>query len=116
VGQAASSSADAGPSSLVKGTLIHVKFRSANNGRGIASQIAIVAVPGSTFVFVGNISYLDLPAKILAVIDPRDNQSYKVSFDPANFPVSKDLREGQHVAVTATFDGTHYVADMIKVR
>lgn len=116
-GQEASSSASSGSAALVKGTLISVQFNSGNNkkGRGIASQITILATPGSVFVFRGNISFLDLHSKLLVLTDPRDGKSYKISFDPARFAASKNLREGTHITVKAKFDGTGYVANAITV-
>lgn len=117
VGQAAAAggSGPSGLSSLVKGTLVSVKFASTSDGRGVANQIAILAMPGTTAVFSGTISYLDLHDNMLVVVDPRDGKSYKISFDPARFPNSRDLHPGSHVRVTANFDGTRYVADSIDV-
>ncbi len=100
---------------LVAGTLLSVKFESDNRGRGVASQIAILATPGAAFVFSGNISSLDLHSGLLVLIDPRDEKSYDLSFDPAHFPVSQDLRLGEHVTVTASFNGARYVASAIAV-
>lgn len=100
---------------LVAGTLLSVKFESDNQGRGVASQIAILATPGAAFVFSGNISSLDLHAGLLVLIDPRDDKSYDLSFDPAHFPVSQDLHLGEHVRVTASFNGARYVASAIAV-
>ena len=117
LGQAASSSATSGPSDLVKGALISVKFVADNEGRGrgVASQIAILATPGSAFVFSGNVSFIDLHSNLLVLVDPRDDKSYTISFDPAVFPVSPNLHEGAHVTVTANFDGVRYVASAITV-
>ncbi|MHB8301999.1 MAG: hypothetical protein ACYDC6_04040 [Acidobacteriaceae bacterium] len=114
-GQAASSSVAPGTSDLVKGTLVSIQFEASSPGRGVARQIAILATPGAAFVFTGNIGFLDLRSQILVVVDPRDGKSYKISFDPARFPVSRELHQGAHVTVTANFDGTNYVASAIKV-
>ena len=116
LGQAASASTQLGPSDLVKGTLISVKFVSGNDGRGVASQVAILATPGSAFVFSGNITFLDLHSGLLALIDPRDGKDYKISFDPVHFPISRDLHQGEHVIVTASFDGVRYAATAIMVK
>jgi len=115
-GQAAATSTNTGPPALANGTLISVKFKSDNQGRGVADQIAILATPGSAFVFSGDVAFLDLHSEVLVVVDPRDDKSYKISFDPGRFPVSKDLHEGSHVRVTANFDGTHYVANEIALK
>jgi hypothetical protein len=114
-GQAASSSQGLGASDLVKGTLISVKFAS-DMGRGVASQIAILAIPGSSFVFNGNITFLNLRSKLFVLLDSTNDKSYKIVFDPARFPISRNLQEGAHVTVTATFDGGNYVASAITVK
>jgi hypothetical protein len=115
VGQAATSSTGSATSSLIKGTLISVTFQSGKKGRGIARHISIIAVPGSQFVFSGNVTFLDLHSRQLALIDPRDGKNYKISFDSTSNPVSQKLREGSHVVVNATFDGTRYLANAITV-
>jgi hypothetical protein len=115
-GQSASSSASYAPSDLVKGTLISVQFESDKKGRGIATQISILAAPGSAIVFSGNLSSLDLHSGLLVLIDPLDEKSYEVFVDFARFPISRDLHDGDSVRVTATFDGTRYMASAIDVR
>jgi hypothetical protein len=115
VGQAAFSSAHSGSSDLVRGALISVKFESNSKGRGVASQIAVLATPGSVFVFNGNLSVLDMHSGILTLVDPRDETSYQISFDSAHLPTSRNLHLGDNVMVTADFDGTRYVASAITV-
>jgi hypothetical protein len=115
VGQAASSQG-AGSSDLVKGTLVSVRFKSDGKGQGVASQISILAKPGSAFVFSGNITFIDLRTKVLVLADPSNDSSYKISFDPNRLPIIRDLHEGTQVTVTATFDGGSYVATDIKTK
>lgn len=107
--------AASGASSLVKGALVSVQFASGSDGQGVASQIAVLATPGSAAVFRGNLTFIDLHAKTLALADPRDGKNYRISFDPSRFPVTPDLRVGTNVLITATFDGTGYAADSIKI-
>jgi hypothetical protein len=114
-GQAASAGGDIRSSDLVSGTLISAKFQSDNKGHGVASQIAILAVPGTAFVFAGNVVFLDLHAGRLALVDPRDDKRYEVFFDSARSPVSRELHEGTEVTVTAVFDGAHYGASSITI-
>lgn len=115
VGQVASSLSGAGLSNLVPGTLISVKFESGKNGRGIARQISIVATPGSYFVFSGDVTFLNLSSRKLALVDPRDNRTYQISFDPERFPMSRNIHVGTHLVVHADFDGSRYVASAIKI-
>jgi hypothetical protein len=114
-GQAASASMDVGSSELSKGTLVSVKFHSDNNGEGVVSQIAILATPGTAFVFVGNVVFLDLHSGLLALVDPRDERRYEIFFDSARFPMSREIHEGADVTLTADFDGSRYVARAITI-
>jgi hypothetical protein len=113
-GQAASASGSAGVSDLVKGTLISATFSSDNKGQGIANRIAVLATPGSEVSFTGNVTFLNLRSNQLVVAD--NDQSYKIAFDPAAFPATRNLHEGASVKVTAEFDGTRYVARAITIQ
>jgi Domain of unknown function (DUF5666) len=115
-GQTASASGHAGLSDLVKGALISAKFQSNNKGQGVASRIAILAIPGETLSFSGNISFLDMHSNQFVVANATNDQSYKISFDPAAFPEARNLREGTSVKVTAEFDGSRYVARAITIQ
>lgn len=109
VGQATASSND-----LERGTLVSVKFRPSDNGQQFAHEIAILATPGTAFVFAGRVSFLDLHAGRLVLVDPRDQKHYEIFFDP-RMPVSSSLHEGAEVTVTAGFDGSRYTANAIAV-
>jgi hypothetical protein len=115
-GQTASASGQAGLSDLVKGALISAKFQSDNKGQGVASRIAILAIPGETLSFNGNVSFLDMHSNQFVVVNANNDQSYKISFDPAAFPETRNLREGTGVKVTAEFDGSRYVARAITIQ
>ncbi|HTF63294.1 MAG TPA: hypothetical protein VK638_11350 [Edaphobacter sp.] len=114
-GQTASASGQAGLSDLVKGTLIAARFQS-DKGQGVASRIAILAIPGETLSFSGNVSFLNLGSNQFVVANAGNDQSYKISFDPASFPETRNLREGTSVKVTAEFDGSRYVARTITIQ
>lgn len=115
VGQPGFCLAQPGAADLVRGALISVKFESDKNGRGIASQIAVLATPGAAFVFVGNLTALDMHSGRLVLVDPADEQSYPVSFDSRRLSTGRNLHLGDHVMVTANFDGSRYVASAITV-
>lgn len=114
-GQAASTSLASGSSDLAPGTLVSVKFQSDNKGRGVVSQIAILATPGTAFVFVGSVVFLDLHSGLLALVDPRDGRRYDVFFDSDRLPMSHEMHEGMDVTLTADFDGSRYVARAIAI-
>ena len=108
-GQAVSSS------NLIPGTLISINFEADSTGRNVASKIAVLATPGSRFVFTGNVVFLDLHRGLLALVDPRDDKRYEISFDPERFAMNRDVHEGSTVTVNANFDGTRYAANAITV-
>jgi hypothetical protein len=112
-GQSSFSSAQAVDSDLERGALISVKFESNQQGRGVARQIAILATPGSHFVFTGEISSLDMHSAFLVLLDPRDGTTYRIFFDPARFPASRDLHVGERLRVNVGYDGTRYMASEI---
>jgi hypothetical protein len=100
---------------LMRGALVDVKFQPGANGIGIAARIEVLATPGSIFVFSGDVSYLDVPGGRLVIEDPNGNQSYQFALNAGQFPVARQLRQGSHVRVTASFDGNHYRADQITI-
>jgi hypothetical protein len=104
----------ASPTALARGALVAVTFRSDGNGRAIANKIAVLASPGSAFVFNGIVSYLDVHRGVLVLVDSRDQSHYEISFDPRS-PIHSSLREGQGVTVTAGFNGEQYAAKQIVI-
>ena len=102
-------------SELRPGALVAVKFAPSSDGRDVAREVSILALPGTEFGFAGRVSTLDLRAGVLVLVDPRDNKSYEIRFDPAAVHVVGDLQEGTDVTVTASFDGTRYTAGTIAV-
>jgi hypothetical protein len=66
-------------------------------------------------VFGGSLSSVDMHSGVLVLADPRDQKSYQIFFDASKIPTSQTLREGDEVRVTATFDGSRYVAGAIAV-
>jgi hypothetical protein len=114
-GQPSFTAGQQGMSDLVKGSLISATFEADKSGRGVATKISVLATPGAEFVFIGNIAALDTHAGTLALVDPRDDKTYSISFNPGNLPESQKLKMGQHITVTTNFDGTNYVAKSIAV-
>jgi hypothetical protein len=116
IGQQASSTEKGGTSDLKSGSIVDLKFKPDNDGGGVVTHVDVLAIPGSIFVFNGNLSSLDSHAGRLVIVDPQDNQSYDVVYDPSLFSGSRDLHEGSHVRVTTHYDGLQYVASEITIR
>ena len=100
---------------LTPGTLIAASFQADGTGQNQVRKISVLATPGRAFIFTGNVVFLDLRSGRLVLADPRDGKRYEISFDPATPIISRDVREGAGVSVTAFFDGTHYSAQTITV-
>jgi hypothetical protein len=115
VGQSNAGAAGSGLSELHSGTLISAKFESNGKGEGILTHVDILATPGSEFVFRGSVSFVNLATQVMAVTDPRDGKNYSITFDANQLPESRNLHDGARVTVTATFDGTKYVARELKI-
>jgi hypothetical protein len=111
-GQSAFSSGTSGATDLVPGSLVSIKFDS-DRGKGTARDITVLATPGSTFLFAGTITSLDEPSGNLVVLDPRYNMSYQIAFDPHTSSTA-NLRVGQHVRISADYDGHRYVATSVQ--
>lgn len=112
-GQTEISTAQPGSSELVNGALVSIKFKSDKQGGGVASEITILATPGSEFVFKGNLSSVDMHSGYMVLVDPRDGKDYQVFFDSARIPTSLMLHVGDLVKVTTSFNGDRYVASAI---
>jgi len=106
---------DSSSGDLIAGTLISIHFQADNGGQNVARRIAVLATPGSNFVFSGNVIFLDLHQGLMALVDPRDDKRYEISFDPDHFVISRDVHEGTAVTVTANFDGARYSASAVTV-
>ena len=115
VGQADFTSGQRGIDDLMRGALVDVKFQPGYNGLGVASHIDVLATPGSTFVFSGDVEYLNLPGREIAIVDPHDERSYRFAFSPSQAATVGELHPGSHVRVTADFDGTRYSANQITI-
>ena len=100
---------------LLPGTLVSVTFLPGSDGQSVARQVSILAAPGTAFVFVGRVTSLDLHVGLLAMVDPRDQKSYELDFDPSAIRAGDNLHEGATVEVTAIFNGSRYTATAIKV-
>lgn len=115
VGESTFTADGSGTSDLRQGSLVSAKFSPVRQGPAVASQISILAVPGSRFVLAGEITFLDLDSNLLDIVDPRDNKRYRIYFDPARLSSTHTLHLGDRVRIEATFQTPRYVATDISV-
>lgn len=95
------------------GTLVHVRFAASSPNRGLAREISIIAVPGSTFTFAGKVTFLDLHRGLIAVQNSTDDKNYEIHFAPQAVTNRNELGVGRDVLVRATFEGTRYMAQSV---
>ncbi|UWZ83931.1 DUF5666 domain-containing protein [Occallatibacter riparius] len=114
-GQSAFSSQQSSANDLMPGSLVSVTFGSNNKGKGTAQEVSVLAAPGATFIFSGALSALDVASGSLTLVDAKSNRSYQIFFDPTHQSAT-NLRPGQHVRVSADYDGKRYVATEISVQ
>jgi hypothetical protein len=112
-GQGSSAATPAGPGDLQKGSLVALQFDPDGKGRASATRITLLATPGSTFVFSGNLIALDTHTGKMTVLDPRNDQSYEIEFNPASLSSIQNIHPGQHVRISAEFDGSRYLAQNV---
>ncbi len=99
---------------LVPGALIDAVFAPGGKG-GIADDLTILAVPGTSYVFVGRITNVDLRRGLLDIDNENDQKNYELSYDAARNPDHDRLRVGAKVAAHANFNGTTYTVDSIAI-
>jgi len=96
----------AAPADLVPGTLVSISFGPQRELR----EVDLLARPGSTFVFQGRITYLDMSRRLIAIDNRSDNKKYDISVRAIAPSILRQLREGSEVSVSAVFDGSRYDA------
>lgn len=97
-------------SALIPGTLVALKFGAQQKGGGVAREVSILAERGASFVFAGQVTFLDLHAGLLVLKSSTDNKTYEVHFDPSVLRIDDNLRQGANVTVDARFEGDRYYA------
>jgi hypothetical protein len=100
---------------LHAGALVKVKFAAQRAGRGLAKEIAIVAMPGASFTFYGIVTFLDTHRGTLAVRSPGDSRTYEIHFSPKSVDPEGRLGVGAEILTVATFDGRQYTAQQITI-
>ncbi len=88
------------------GALVSLSFGAQREVR----EISLLATPGSVFTFAGQVTYLDLSRKLIAIANRSDSKTYDIYMDAIAPNVLRQLRDGVNVNVSAVFDGTQYAA------
>lgn len=97
---------------LVPGALVAVSFSPDQRQLGVARQVSVLAVPGTSFTFIGKVRHLDLRTGMLVVENQTDNKSYELHFEPG--VVGDNVMVGSDVTVSALFNGNGYQAKSVE--
>ncbi len=101
-------------STLSEGSLVAVKFGSEGNGHDLAREISILALPGTSYTFAGQVVHIDLRAGLLVINSSTDRKTYEIYLDPSAQP-NEDLHVGAIVTVVTNFEGSRYVARTLTI-
>jgi hypothetical protein len=102
-------------STLVPGSLVDVTFASEGNGHDTAQKISILALPGTRYVFSGQVVHIDLRTGLLVLISSTDHKTYEIYLDPS-FPPDGNLQPGSTVTAVTSFQDSRYVARNLAVQ
>jgi hypothetical protein len=98
---------------IVPGSLISLSFNSVAGAGNTATEIAILAQPGTQYKFSGRVVHLDLRTGLLVLNSSTDRKTYEIYLASGMNPDEK-LRPGANVTVFADFDGERYVVRNIR--
>ncbi len=99
---------------LVPGTLISIGFSSDGAGKNLANNISILALPGTSYTFSGDIVHIDLRSGLLVLNSSTDHKTYEVYLSPSASP-DEGLHAGANVTVVTNYDGSRYVVRTINI-
>ncbi len=101
---------------LAAGSIVAIRF-AAGPRHDLAKEIAVLASPGQTFKFYGEITFLDLSRGLMALHNQADDKTYELKFDPAALPQLErnSLHVGLLLSVDAAFTGKGYKAEQISM-
>jgi len=99
---------------LVQGALVRVNFDSRGSARGVAREIAILALPGTRYTFTGQVVHIDLRQGLLVINSSTDHKTYEIYLN-AGITLDDSLQPGAVVTVEANYQDSHYVAGNIAI-
>jgi len=101
-------------SELTAGTLVSVAFAPSSK-EPVVSQITILASPGESYTFSGQVAAVDVTRGLLVLEDDARHKSYDLYFDPTARQLGAQLKLGANVTAKTRFDGKQYRVDAVMV-
>jgi len=105
----------ASASKLAPGTLVAIKFGPRQDGGEVAREVSVLATPGASFTFAGQVVAIDLRLGLLVLNSSTDHKTYEIYLDPSVAGVDDNLRLTANVTVLTRFQGNRYVARSVTV-
>jgi uncharacterized protein DUF5666 len=105
----------ASTSKLAPGTLVAIKFGPRQDGSEVAREVSVLATPGESFTFAGQVTAIDLRLGLLVLTSSIDHKTYEIYLDPSVVGVDDNLRPAADVTVLTRFQGNRYVARSVTV-
>lgn len=102
-------------STLVPGTLVDVTFTPEGNGHDTAQKISILALPGTRYIFSGQVVHIDLRTGLLVLNSSTDHKTYEIYLDPS-FRPDDSLQPGSTVTAVTSFQDSRYVTRNLTVQ
>jgi hypothetical protein len=100
---------------LSPGTLVAVKFGARKDGGEVASEVSVLASPGDSFTFAGQVTAIDLRLGLMVLTSSTDHKTYEIYLDPSVMTIDESVRPSVDVTVLTRFQGNRYVARSITV-
>lgn len=101
-------------SAMLPGALVSIKFAGGGPDSS-AHEIRVLANPGESFTFVGEVIYLDIHIRRMAIANRSDNANYDITLDKIDERQLRIIKIGSHAVLTAIFNGKNYDAQSIDV-
>jgi len=100
---------------ITPGTLVSLTLGADKDGRNSAREISVLAVPGDSFTFAGQVVSLDMREGLLVLSSSTDQKTHDVYFDSGVLAMDDSLHPGVDVAILARFEGNRYVARSLTI-
>jgi hypothetical protein len=101
-------------STLVSGALVSISFAPDGSGHDTASEVSILAMPGTQYTFAGEVVHVDLRSGLVVLRSSTDNKTYEIYLSPSTTP-DENLHPGAQITVVTDFDGSRYLARNLTV-
>jgi hypothetical protein len=94
---------------------VAIKFGPRQDGGEVAREVSVLATPGASFIFAGQVTAIDLRLGLLVLTSSTDHKTYEIYLDPSVVGIDDNLRPAADVTVLTRFQENRYVARSVTV-